>query len=46
MKRKNLRLESGFRVVLGNHDSQAAEMVLPPGDAEGSPQNRHRGADQ
>lgn len=46
MKRKNLRLESGFRVVLGNHDSQAAEMVLPPGDAEGSPQNRHHGADQ
>lgn len=46
MKRKNLRLESGFRVVLGNHDSQAAEMVLPPGNAEGSPQNRHRGADQ
>jgi mannose-6-phosphate isomerase-like protein (cupin superfamily) len=46
MKRKNLRLESGFRVVLGNRDSQAAEMVLPPGDAEGGPRNCHRGADQ
>ena len=46
MKRKNLQLESGFRVVLGNRHSQAAEMVLPPGDAEDSPQNRHRGADQ
>ena len=31
MKRKNLRFESGFRVVLGNRGSQAAEMVLPPG---------------
>jgi mannose-6-phosphate isomerase-like protein (cupin superfamily) len=46
MKRKNLRFESGFRVVLGNRGSQAAEMVLPPGAAEGSPENRHRGADQ
>lgn len=46
MKRKNLKFETGFRVVLGNKASQAAEMVLPPGHAEGSPQNRHRGADQ
>lgn len=46
MKQKNLRFESGFRVVLGNRDSQAAEMVLSPGDAEGGPKNRHRGADQ
>jgi len=46
MKRKNLRFESGFRVVLGNNGSQAAEMVLPPGNAEGGPGNRHRGADQ
>jgi hypothetical protein len=45
MKQKNLRFESGFRVVLGNRDSQAAEMVLSPGDAEGGPKNRHRGAD-
>ena len=46
MKRKNLRFESGFRVVLGNRGSQAAEMVLPPGAAEGGRENRHRGADQ
>ena len=26
--------------------SQAAEMVLPLGNAEGGPENRHRGADQ
>lgn len=46
MKRKNLRLESRFHVILGNHDSHAAEMALPPGDAESSSQNRHRGVDQ
>ncbi|SFN32865.1 Mannose-6-phosphate isomerase, cupin superfamily [Nitrosospira briensis] len=46
MKRKNLRFENGFHVVLGNQASQAAEMVLPPGDAEGGAENRHRGADQ
>lgn len=46
MKWKNLQFERGFRVVLGNPGSQAAEMVIPPGDAEGGPQNRHRGADQ
>lgn len=46
MKRKNLQFESGFRVILGNRFSQAAEMVLPPGEAEGGPENRHRGTDQ
>ena len=46
MKRKNLQFESGFHVILGNRFSQAAEMVLPPGHAEGGPKNRHRGADQ
>jgi mannose-6-phosphate isomerase-like protein (cupin superfamily) len=46
MKRKNLQFESGFRVILGNRFSQAAEMVLPPGQAEGGPENRHRGTDQ
>ena len=46
MKRKNLRFESGFRVILGNRFAQAAEMVLPPGDAEGGRNNRHDGADQ
>jgi len=46
VKRKQLRLGKGFRVVFGNRRSQAAEMVLPPGDAEGDPKNRHHGADQ
>jgi mannose-6-phosphate isomerase-like protein (cupin superfamily) len=46
MQKKQLRLGKGFRVALGNRRSQAAEMVLPPGDAEGDPDNRHHGADQ
>ncbi len=46
MKRKHLRFGDGFRVAIGNRRSQAAEMVLPPGDREGGPDNRHRGADQ
>ena len=46
MKRKQLKLKSNFAVVLGNKRSQAAEMVLPPGQSEGGPDNRHRGADQ
>ena len=46
MKRKQLRFGRGFRVALGNRRSQAAEMVLKPGKAEGDPGNRHRGADQ
>jgi mannose-6-phosphate isomerase-like protein (cupin superfamily) len=46
MRRKTLRFGAGFRVVPGNRRSQAAEMVLLPGDAEGDPANRHRGADQ
>ena len=46
MKRKNLRFGRGFRVALGNARGEAAEMVITPGDAEGDPGNRHRGADQ
>lgn len=46
MQRKTLRAAKGFRVILGNKQSQAAEMVLPPGDKEGGAHNRHRGADQ
>jgi mannose-6-phosphate isomerase-like protein (cupin superfamily) len=34
MKKKKLRFGEGFRVVRGSHASQAAEMVLAPGDAE------------
>ena len=46
MKHKTLRFGRGFRIVFGNRRSQAAEMVLGPGDAEGGPDNLHRGADQ
>jgi hypothetical protein len=35
MKRKTLRFGRGFRVAFGNRRAQAAEMVIPPGDAEG-----------
>lgn len=46
MQRKHLKFGKGFRVAIGNKRSQAAEMVIPPGDAEGDPDNRHKGADQ
>ena len=46
MKRKQLRFGRGFRVAIGNKRSQAAEMVIAPGKAEGDRDNRHRGADQ
>jgi len=46
MQHKSLRFGKGFHVALTNRRGQAAEMVLSPGDAEGGPDNRHRGADQ
>ena len=46
MKRKQLRFGKGFRVAINSRSAQAAEMVIAPGEAEGDPQNRHRGADQ
>jgi mannose-6-phosphate isomerase-like protein (cupin superfamily) len=46
MKHRHLRFGHGFRVVLGNERSQAAQMTLGPGESEGGPDNRHRGADQ
>lgn len=46
MQQKSLRFGKGFRVALTNRRGQAAEMVLPPGESEGGPDNRHRGADQ
>ena len=46
MQKKSLRFGKGFRVALANARSEVAEMVLPPGDAEGDANNRHRGADQ
>lgn len=46
MKRTHLRFGRGFKVVLGNDRAQAAQMTLGPGESEGGPDNRHRGADQ
>jgi mannose-6-phosphate isomerase-like protein (cupin superfamily) len=46
MQHKHLRFGQGFNVVLGNRRSQAAQMTLAPGEIEGGPDNRHRGADQ
>ncbi len=46
MQHKHLRFGEGFKVVLGDEHSQAAQMTLAPGDTEGGPDNRHRGADQ
>ena len=37
MKRKLLRFGKELRVATGNDQSQAPEMTLPPGDAEGGP---------
>jgi mannose-6-phosphate isomerase-like protein (cupin superfamily) len=46
MKQATLKFWKGFRVAIGNRRSQAAAMVIAPGDAEGDAHNRHRGADQ
>lgn len=46
MRRRQISARTGFRVLFGNRRAQAAEMVIPPGDSEGDPRNRHRGADQ
>jgi mannose-6-phosphate isomerase-like protein (cupin superfamily) len=46
MQHKHLQFGTGFKVVLGDPHSQAAQMTLGPGDTEGGPDNRHRGADQ
>lgn len=46
MQRHDFEFAPGFRVVLGNEDSQAAEMVLERGATIGGPENRHRSSDQ
>jgi len=46
MQHKHLQFGHGFKVVLGDKHSQAAQMTLAPGDTEGGPDNRHKGADQ
>lgn len=46
MKYEHLSFDEDFRVVFDLRNVQAAEMTLAPGDQEGGPDNRHRGADQ
>ena len=46
MPSTQLRFRPGFFVVLGNERTQAATMVIAPGESEGGPDNRHRGSDQ
>jgi mannose-6-phosphate isomerase-like protein (cupin superfamily) len=46
MNHKHLRFGRGFRVILNDKHSQAAQMTLAPGEKEGGPDNRHQGADQ
>jgi mannose-6-phosphate isomerase-like protein (cupin superfamily) len=46
MQRKQLRFGRDFLVAFDNGRAQAAEMTIAPGDAEGGPDNCHRGADQ
>jgi len=46
VKHEQLQFRKGFRVSVGNKQSQGAVMVLGPGNCEGGPDNRHQGADQ
>jgi mannose-6-phosphate isomerase-like protein (cupin superfamily) len=46
VRHKHLQFGHGFRIVLGNEHSQVAQMTLGPGETEGGPDNRHKGADQ
>ena len=46
MKHQHLKMTEGFRLAIGNAKAQGAVMVIAPGEKEGGPDNRHRGADQ
>lgn len=46
MRQAQLRFGKGFRIITGNRRAQAATMTIAPGECEGGPDNRHRGADQ
>jgi mannose-6-phosphate isomerase-like protein (cupin superfamily) len=46
MPHTQLRFGKGFKVALSNKRAQVATMVIEPGDCEGGPDNKHRGADQ
>lgn len=46
MRHAQLDFTADFSVVVDSERSQAAVMVLPPGESTGGPQNRHRRSDQ
>jgi mannose-6-phosphate isomerase-like protein (cupin superfamily) len=46
VKRATVEFASGFHVLAGDRHSQAASMVVEPGNSEGGPDNAHKGADQ
>jgi mannose-6-phosphate isomerase-like protein (cupin superfamily) len=46
MPQTELRFGRGFKVAFSNKRAQVATMVIAPGESEGGPDNRHRGADQ
>ncbi len=46
MKLFTIRGNSHWKVFRGTTRSQAAEMVIKPGNREGGPQNRHPKSDQ
>ena len=46
MRHLEIDSDGGFRVVAGTDRSQAATMVLEPGEATGGPNNHHEGSDQ
>jgi mannose-6-phosphate isomerase-like protein (cupin superfamily) len=46
MKHAQMDFLDEFAVVTGNDRSQAAVMVLPPGESTGDSENRHSGSDQ
>jgi len=46
MKQASVPFGNGFSVLAGDERSQAASMVIAPGEREGGADNRHGGADQ
>lgn len=46
MKLTEIDTQGGFRVLAGTDRSQAATMVLSPGQSTGGPDNRHPQSDQ
>lgn len=46
MRRTFVTYPNGFHVLIGDGHSQAASMVIAPGQSEGGPDNSHGGTDQ